>query len=523
MLNDLFYAVLGMLPWTCALIAALLVLRHFARTTLSARFFRLAWLILAVRLALPVSFAVPVQDRLAPLSIPLPTAAVRQAALPAAPAESGGAQQAAASGPGKAVPVPSAPAPAGPLRSRPGLAGAVWLVGAALCRAAFGRSMRVYAVAGLDTPMLAGLLRPAVYLPEGAGLRADTLPYVLAHEARHRSAGDIPFQFVLAAACALHWFDPLVWCMARAARQDMELACDEAVLAGRDMAYRRAYGAAVLDVLASARRRRISALTTGFASGAGETRRRFAEMLSLRKKQRGTPLLCLLLALVVLASTLVACAAPARSDTAAPVYKGGTPQPTAGEAPEERLERLREELQTLQAEIGRLEALAAQDSSLEEIQRQYLQAQQEWAEWSAAVPEGAPSGGAAQFAWPLPGYTTLSSDFGTARRVYGAKDVHTGMDIPAPAGTPVYAAADGAASLNNHWVMGISVKLDHGGSLTTLYGHLSACAVKDGDLVEKGQLIGYVGSTGNSTGNHLHFEVDLNGDPVSAWPYLNAE
>ena len=135
--------------------------------------------------------------------------------------------------------------------------------------------------------------------------------------------------------------------------------------------------------------------------------------------------------------------------------------------------------------------LAAQDSSLEEIQRQYLQAQQEWAEWSAAVPEGAPSGGAAQFAWPLPGYTTLSSDFGTARRVYGAKDVHTGMDIPAPAGTPVYAAADGAASLNNHWVMGISVKLDHGGSLATLYGHLSACAVKDGDLVEKGQLIGY--------------------------------
>ena len=86
MLNDLFYAVLGMLPWTCALIAALLVLRHFARAALSARFFRLAWLILAVRLALPVSFAVPVQDRPAPLSIPLPTAAVRQAALPAAPA-----------------------------------------------------------------------------------------------------------------------------------------------------------------------------------------------------------------------------------------------------------------------------------------------------------------------------------------------------------------------------------------------------------------------------------------------------
>ena len=68
--------------------------------------------------------------------------------------------------------------------------------------------------------------------------------------------------------------------------------------------------------------------------------------------------------------------------------------------------------------------------------------------------------------------------------------------------------------------MGISVKLDHGGSLATLYGHLSACAVKDGDLVEKGQLIGYVGRTGRAYGYHLHFEANLNGAPVDVRDYL---
>lgn len=90
------------------------------RAALSARFFRLAWLTLPSALRCLFSFAVPVQDRPAPLSIPLPTAAVRQAALPAAPAESGGAQQAAASEPGKAVPFLRPPPRRG--RSAPGRA-----------------------------------------------------------------------------------------------------------------------------------------------------------------------------------------------------------------------------------------------------------------------------------------------------------------------------------------------------------------------------------------------------------------
>ena len=124
------------------------------------------------------------------------------------------------------------------------------------------------------------------------------------------------------------------------------------------------------------------------------------------------------------------------------------------------------------------------------------------------------------FAWPIPGYTNLSSDFGVGRWIYGKWDVHRGMDVPAPAGTPIYAAADGVVSTNNHWTYGISVKISHGSGLATIYGHMSARAVNDGDYVTQGQLIGYVGSTGNSTGNHLHFETTLHGAAVSSRPYL---
>ncbi|MEG1640923.1 MAG: M23 family metallopeptidase, partial [Ruthenibacterium sp.] len=67
---------------------------------------------------------------------------------------------------------------------------------------------------------------------------------------------------------------------------------------------------------------------------------------------------------------------------------------------------------------------------------------------------------------------------------------------------------------------GVSVKISHGSGLATIYGHMTTRTVSDGQMVAKGTQIGTVGSTGNSTGNHLHFEVNLNGQPVSAWPYL---
>ena len=123
-------------------------------------------------------------------------------------------------------------------------------------------------------------------------------------------------------------------------------------------------------------------------------------------------------------------------------------------------------------------SLDAQSEEYKKKQEEYKVAQQEWAAWAGSNTDQSYvlGDGTGEFAWPIPGYTTLSSDFGTVRYIYGVKDVHRGMDVPAPAGTPIYAAADGVVSTNAHWSYGICVKISHSPSLVTIYGHMSARA-----------------------------------------------
>ena len=94
--------------------------------------------------------------------------------------------------------------------------------------------------------------------------------------------------------------------------------------------------------------------------------------------------------------------------------------------------------------------------------------------------------------------------------------MHTGIDFTAPSGTPIYATGNGkveAAGLDGGY--GRRVVVDHGYSYKTLYGHMSRIAVKSGQRVKRGDLIGYVGNTGTSTGPHLHYEVHKNGKPIN--------
>jgi murein DD-endopeptidase MepM/ murein hydrolase activator NlpD len=99
---------------------------------------------------------------------------------------------------------------------------------------------------------------------------------------------------------------------------------------------------------------------------------------------------------------------------------------------------------------------------------------------------------------------------------------HTGIDVAAPSGTPIRAAADGQviATAFSSWGYGRHVIISHNPTLATLYAHMSRVAVNQGDVVKQGQIIGYEGSTGNSTGPHLHFEVRINGQFVNPLGYL---
>ena len=101
---------------------------------------------------------------------------------------------------------------------------------------------------------------------------------------------------------------------------------------------------------------------------------------------------------------------------------------------------------------------------------------------------------------------------------------HNGVDLAAARGTPVYATADGLIGKAQYWgSYGNYVQIEHGGQLQTRYAHLSSYTVNSGDMVRKGELIGYIGSTGRSTGPHLHYEVRVDGVPVDPRPYMIGE
>ncbi|HVR90186.1 MAG TPA: M23 family metallopeptidase [Novosphingobium sp.] len=118
----------------------------------------------------------------------------------------------------------------------------------------------------------------------------------------------------------------------------------------------------------------------------------------------------------------------------------------------------------------------------------------------------------------------LTSDYGMRwHPVMGGRRQHKGVDLAQPTGTPVHATADGVVSRADWFSSyGLYVSLEHGGSLETRYGHMSRLNVAAGQSVKKGDIIGYVGSTGRSTGPHLHYEVRIAGEAVNPIPYMQA-
>lgn len=196
-----------------------------------------------------------------------------------------------------------------------------------------------------------------------------------------------------------------------------------------------------------------------------------------------------------------------------------------------------------------LESAALQSDEIEAKISQYYAAQKAAAEHAAQASQSSSSSGSSSsgsssvivpsgsgFAWPTPGFVSRSSEWFEDREVYN----HGGIDIAGAGimGTPVVAAADGTvvatnSSCTHNWGKSYScgcgggygnyVMISHAGGKMTVYGHLTSLTVSSGQTVSREQVIGYVGSTGNSTGPHLHYECRLNGvryNPMSEYPYM---
>ena len=126
-----------------------------------------------------------------------------------------------------------------------------------------------------------------------------------------------------------------------------------------------------------------------------------------------------------------------------------------------------------------------------------------------------------KYVWPCPGYSRISSGYGNRVCPFHGNEFHDGIDLAAASGTPILAFGPGTVTMSG-WNGGYGnyISIDHGGGLMSFYGHCSALYVSKGATVKAGQKIAAVGTTGSSTGNHLHFGMHKNGSPVNPQSYV---
>ena len=193
------------------------------------------------------------------------------------------------------------------------------------------------------------------------------------------------------------------------------------------------------------------------------------------------------------------------------------------EAKKAELEDQRAQAQTLLNQIAASESEYAAEAkkladSEAQINKELKEAEKKYqAQLEALAQQNNVNMTSGDWYWPLPGRYKISSLFGNRADPFtGKRDNHTGTDIPAPGGTPIYAAKTGVVTTvnknQNASSYGYYCIISHGNGYATLYAHQKQVPiVQEGQTVQKGQVIGYVGTTGRSTGNHLHFELRVNG------------
>ena len=322
-----------------------------------------------------------------------------------------------------------------------------------------------YGGACVTAPFTLGILRPRVYLPDD--LQGTARQAVLLHEQTHIRRRDPLTKPLFYAVTCLHWFNPLAWLAFCTFERDMEAACDEAAVRGRPLPERNAYCESLLHFAVQGR-----SIPGSLAFGQGSVKERIVHLLHYRRLGAGALAVC---AAVVGLSVTACMVRPQVEDAPAtaapPPATAETAEPTPTPAP--------------------TETPAIMPAS--------------------ALPTLDDAANSPRFVCPVK-YKYISR--------FATKYSHRGDDLCAAEGTEIYAAADGVVlAAQEHYSWGNFVEIDHGTDAdglrwVTLYAHMQSCAVQVGQTVTAGQVIGYVGSTGNTTGNACHFEMHVNGTLV---------
>lgn len=353
----------GTVSLTCsAVLLPLFLLTQWLHNRYTARTRYFLWLLLALRLVLPFQLTLPtpavtVEAPSPAITIPNSWNMITHMA-PNSPQTQPSPPSAA--GPADPPAAPEAPAALTRTISLMEILGAVWLAGAAvyagfylltyaagrhrlLSRAAPAeeaetvwlqrltkktgcrRAARLYWSVDVQSPMMLGLVRPVILLPDRT-IGEEELTIVLQHELTHLKRGDIAYKLLLLAANCLHWFNPLVWWMAREAAHNLELCCDDDVVRHRDEDFRRLYGEILLRTAQVPDP--VPALSTRFGSGKAQMKERLLNMF--RPKRNSALLVCLVFLTALLTGSLVACESGMFTLTGEEPLKSEQIQPRSG-------------------------------------------------------------------------------------------------------------------------------------------------------------------------------------------------
>ena len=366
-------------------------------------------------------------------------------------------------------------------------------IDALLDRFRFSRDPRICVSNSRRAPLTFGVFHPTVLLPEDLPVGDAQFQLVLAHELAHIRRKDCLRKLLLTVCLCLYWWNPLVWLMVWLANRDMELACDEAVLRALGPDCKKAYALTLLDM--AQRNPKSAPLCSGFAKSSAEERIR--AILSFKRIPAWVGI-CVSVLFVLTASVFTTQAA---SPSAIPEMELAEQK----EIPEENVAvsmPVSEPLPTTSPIMPEQEAESEIESETQT---------------RSEVPA---------YIFPLEDANAevLDSYGWQENPVVKQKSLHPGVDFVADYGTNVLAVADGTVlDCSYDMAYGYILTLAHKDGVQTQYAHLSEFLVKAGDAVRQGQIIAKTGSSGWSTGPHLHLGVLIDGEAVDPLEALKSE
>ena len=339
----------------------------------------------------------------------------------------------------------------------------------------------------ITTPMVVGIFKKRILLPENI-LEIEDYELILMHEIVHIKNKDIECKFILLLINSIYWFNPVIYKFIDQVEEVLELKCDEIVLENRSQVYKIKYAQVLLNQIEENRKLKYR-FSLSFANKRRNIMKRFSNIVDKNKKKNMIGISCITASAIIISSAIIF----------------SFPNINFASIQEDMFNNEIANNTILEENVIDNSVLVEDNNEAENEEKKFEN--RVISKNVAAIPE---------LICPLENYT-ITSRFG--KRSNG---IHTGLDFNAVQGTPIRAAASGTVIYSGYkGSYGNLVIIDHGNEFQTYYAQCKDLNVEVNEKVEQGDIIATVGSSGSSTGPHLHFETRNNNTPVNPQKILN--